>query len=73
MWRYGISKNSIDGQTWFEIREFYYDDVSNQVDSWTENPVVPIAAESPEELVRELQMMLDDAKEYKPIDIDKGE
>lgn len=67
-WHYQVTKRKLpDGTYWFEIREAYRE--GNEFIGWTENPITP-DGESLEEVIKVLNMMLEDAKRFEVLEIE---
>jgi hypothetical protein len=65
-WNYRIMRKKCEegGQYYFAIHEVYYDK-NGGVEVWTKNPIFGGCQESPEELIKELNMILNDAEKRK--------
>jgi hypothetical protein len=63
-WHYQVRRREDKGDVYFDIVEIYTDPPG-----WTRDSIAPIG-DSPEELMRVLEMMLADAKKY-PVLIDE--
>lgn len=57
-WHYQIRKREDKGQVWYDIVEVYTDPMG-----WSRDSQAP-TGETPEELMRTIEMMLADAKKY---------
>ena len=70
-WRYQAvyseSSNEM-GETYcsFTICEIYLDK-DGRLTAWTENPSIAASGETPDELTRDLQLMLNDTTKWKPV------
>lgn len=61
-WHYQIRRWRDTGSVYFDIVEVYHDDPPD-APSWTENSIAPIA-DTREELIETLELMLADARKY---------
>lgn len=63
-WRFGLTVRKLpDGRDYYEVRELF-EGPKGVWASWTEHPV-PAQGESRAEVIRELEMMLEDCKKFK--------
>ena len=58
-WHYQI----VDKDGWYSIREVYSDIGDDKGEAWTEDAVAPTGT-SREDVIKELEMMLEDAKRW---------
>ena len=61
-WNYRVIKYDDADEVFFQIHEVYYNE-DNEIEAYTEEPMVPFG-ETQEELIAELEMMINDAKKY---------
>lgn len=66
MWSYRIIRKKIGIVKYYAIHEAYYDD-NGKVWTITENPS-EVSGDTPEEVVHNLRLMLQDAKKYSVLD-----
>lgn len=64
-WNYQIGKYKYKGETYYGVFEYMTVDGK---EGWTEDPVAFEYSESPEEIIKDLEMMLKDVKHYKVFD-----
>lgn len=65
-WSYRIIEHDKDDPPWFAVHEVFYDRHSLSITGWTEDPASP-GGETAKEVVRDLEMMLRDAREDPPL------
>jgi len=70
MWHYQVTRKEVEGGFVCEIREVYHDmlNENNLGVCWTEYPISAIG-QTKEDVIKELEMMLEDAKNNPILDI----
>ena len=68
-WRYQPIYTIVDENTderWYSIIEVYFDE-NGRLDSWTMTQEVAPTGDTNEDLIEDLEMMLRDARKWKPV------
>lgn len=66
-WHYRIRKRTINGKPWYDIVEYYFKPTpETKGGGWTRDGMTP-GGETRATLIRELEMMLADAKKYRTV------
>ncbi len=68
-WHYQITKRTVEGQAWYELREVYEDCPCGER-MWTENPVTA-CGDDKNEVVDVLFRMVKDAMYWDVLDLDE--